>query len=68
MPKFFVVRASCPLTLKDGQDAIGVNLTSNPCKDVIFSYLTSHQDPRYPTPVLSKAKTAPPQGIGEELG
>ncbi|BAZ51011.1 hypothetical protein NIES4103_36340 [Nostoc sp. NIES-4103] len=43
---------------------MGVNLTQNPCKGVIFSYLTYYQDPRHPTPVLSKAKTAPPRTRG----
>jgi hypothetical protein len=30
--------------------------------------LTSHHDPHYPTPVLSKAKTAPPLGKGRGWG
>ncbi len=43
---------------------IGVKLTRNHCQDSIFNSIAYHQAPRYPTPVLSKAKTSPPLGKG----
>ncbi|BAY62243.1 hypothetical protein NIES22_23150 [Calothrix brevissima NIES-22] len=47
---------------------IGVNLTRNPHQELILHQSTYHQDPRYPTPVLSKAKTSPPRLRGGVRG